>query len=54
MLHYVIRCTLDAQTGDGEYSKFPFDTLTAKVRIELSHFKIEDTNYRFDVYAQPN
>lgn len=54
IVQYTIRMDLPMTTGEGEYEKYPFDTLTATLRIELSHFNIDQKNYRFDVYRQEN
>lgn len=55
MAQYTIRTEQVASVGDGDYSSFPFDTLVAALRVELSHFTLNDTeNYRFDVYRQHN
>eukprot|EP00493_Phyllostaurus_siculus_P018170 UN18455 len=54
IVQYTIRFDQKAETGDGEYSNFPFDTVTGVLRMELSHFNICGVNYRMDVYRQVN
>lgn len=55
ILQWTIRVEETANVGDGDYDNYPFDTLEAALRIELSHFTLKDgTNYRFDVYRQAN
>lgn len=54
MAQYTIRITEEAMVDDN-YEKYPFDTITATLRIELSHFTLNDEeNYRFDVYRTQN
>ena len=54
MIQYTIRTEKIFTCGDGDYYNYPFDTLTAKFRFELSHFNIDGVNYRFDMYKQVN
>lgn len=54
MMQYTIRTDQTFDCGDGDYGDYPFDTITAQFRFELSHFNIDGKNYRFDLYQQPN
>lgn len=57
MFVYTIR--FEKECGvNGDYSQFPFDTVDADLRIELSHFEAEyegkKIQFRFDVLRQAN
>jgi len=52
IVQYTVRFQKEISTGEGEYYNFPFDTLKVQLKLELSHFVIQDVNYRFDVYKQ--
>lgn len=58
-MQYTIRTQQTASVGDGNYDAYPFDTLVADMRFELSHFTLQTDvhdkqNVRFDVYRQEN
>lgn len=50
MLAITIRLDTKAELNFDGYRYYPFDTLQAKLQIELSHFEFASKVFRFDVY----
>jgi hypothetical protein len=47
MLAYTIRYDTKMETSYDQMGNYPFDTVDAKIKLELSHFDVEDKEAKY-------